>query len=128
VLATDIDANAVRIARDNARLNRVGPSIETVTANGVVSHRVKAGAPYDLIFANILLKPLQRIAAPLAGLVAPGGRLILSGLLLAQANAIVAAYHALTLERRIDLDGWSTLVFTRRRRTRTVIARSPRRT
>ncbi len=128
VLATDIDTNAVRIARGNARLNRVGPCIETLMANGVVSHRVKAGAPYDLIFANILLKPLQRIAAPLAGIVAPGGRLILSGLLLSQANAIVAAYHALTLDRRIDLDGWTTLVFRRGRRARAVIARSPQRT
>ncbi len=126
VLATDIDASAVRIARDNARFNRVGPLLETIKANGVASHRVQVGAPYDLIFANILLKPLQRFAAPLGRLAAPGAYVVLSGLLAPHANAIIASYHALTLERRIELDGWTTLVF-RRRRARSVIARRRRR-
>ncbi len=121
VLATDIDASAMRVARDNARLNRAGPLIALVTADGIASDRVQRAAPYDLIFANILLKPLQRFAAPLGRLTAPGGRVILSGLLASQANAVIAAYHALTLERRVALDGWTTLVF-KRRRARPVIA------
>jgi ribosomal protein L11 methyltransferase len=115
VLATDIDAVAVRAARANARLNRAGPTIEVMQADGVASGRVQAGAPYDLIFANILLRPLQRLAAPLTRLTAPGARVVLSGLLAAQANAALAAYRALALERRIELDGWTTLVLVRRR-------------
>jgi ribosomal protein L11 methyltransferase len=113
VLATDIDAEAVRVARANARLNRTGALIEIVTANGVERERVRAPAPFDLVFANILLGPLQRFAAPLIRLTAPGARIILSGLLTAQANAALSAYRPLALERRIDLDGWTTLVLRR---------------
>jgi len=113
VLATDIDAAAVRVARANARLNRVGPLVEAVTASGVTAPAIRARAPFDLVFANILLEPLQRLAAPLMEIVAPGGRVVLSGLLTAQANAALAAYRALALERRIVLDGWTTLVLRR---------------
>jgi ribosomal protein L11 methyltransferase len=127
VLATDIDAVAVRAARGNARLNRVGPMTEMVKADGVTSGRVLAGAPYDLVFANILLRPLQRIAAPLTRLVAPGGAVVLSGLLNSQANAAIAAYRALALERRVELDGWSTLIFKCRLRPRSVVARRAKR-
>jgi ribosomal protein L11 methyltransferase len=117
VLATDIDAVAVRAARDNARRNRAGPLIEVVRANGLHAPAIRAGAPFDLVFANILLEPLQRLAAPLAKIIAPGGRIVLSGLLSAQANAAIAAYRGLSfglaLERRIALDGWTTLVLKR---------------
>jgi ribosomal protein L11 methyltransferase len=114
VLATDIDASAVRVARANARLNRTGAMVEVVKADGVTARSVRQGAPFDLVFANILLGPLQRIAAPLKRLLAPGGRVVVSGLLPAQANAAMAAYRPLVLERRIDLDGWTTLVLSRR--------------
>jgi len=113
VLATDIDAAAVRVARDNARRNRVGPQIEVLRANGPFAPAIRAGAPYDLVFANILLEPLQRLAAPLTKVIAPGGRIVLSGLLTSQANAAIAAYRALALERRLDIDGWTTLVLKR---------------
>jgi ribosomal protein L11 methyltransferase len=116
VIATDIDRNSARAARDNARLNCAGPLIAVVTANGVTAPPVRSCAPFDLVFANILLKPLQRLATPLTGLIAPGGRLILSGIMTSQANATRAAYHSLTLEKRIDLDGWTTLVMRRGRR------------
>ncbi len=117
VLATDIDAAAVRVARANARLNRVGPLVEAVQAAGVTAPAIRARAPFDLVFANILLEPLQRLAAPLTKIVAPGGRVVLSGLLTAQVNAALAAYHGFRLERRIVLDGWTTVVLTRRPRT-----------
>jgi ribosomal protein L11 methyltransferase len=113
VLATDIDAEAVRAGRANARLNRAAPLIDVVRADGVTSGSVRARAPYDLIFANILLAPLQRLAGPLTRLAAPGARVVLSGLLSSQANSAIAAYHALVLERRIVLDGWTTLVMRR---------------
>jgi ribosomal protein L11 methyltransferase len=116
VLATDIDESAVRVARANVRLNRVGPLIEIVQADGVAARSLRRRAPFDLVFANILLGPLQRIAAPLAKLAAPGARIVLSGLLPVQANAALAAYRGFALERRIALEGWTTLVLARRQR------------
>jgi ribosomal protein L11 methyltransferase len=113
VLATDVDAVAVRAARDNARLNHAGPLIEVVKANGLTAPAIRAAAPFDLIFANILLEPLQRLAAPQTKIIAPGGRIVLSGLLTSQATAAIVAYRALALERRIDIDGWTTLVLRR---------------
>ena len=113
VLATDVDAEAVSIARENARRNRAGGLIEVVRANGAARRCVRAQAPFDLVFANILLGPLQRFAAPLRGLIAPGGRIVLSGILSSQANAAISAYRPLSIERRIDLDGWTTLVLRR---------------
>jgi ribosomal protein L11 methyltransferase len=121
-LATDNDARAVQAAHANAALNHVGALVEVVRADGVTVRRLRRRAPFDLIFANILLRPLQRFAAPLTRLAAPGGRVVLSGLLAAQANAAIAAYRGLVLERRIDLDGWTTLVFVRPPRRRPNIA------
>jgi ribosomal protein L11 methyltransferase len=113
VLASDIDAHAARIARDNARLNRCAALVRVCHANGLAAADIHANAPFDLVFANILLAPLQRLAAPLTGIVARGGRIVLSGLLNAQANAARAAYRHFTLERRIEVDGWTTLVLKR---------------
>ena len=116
VLATDIDGSAVRAARANAALNHAGSFIEVIKADGVTGPKLHQRAPYDLVLANILLRPLQRLAAPLTRLTAPGARVVLSGLLAPQANAAIAAYHGLALERRINLDGWTTLVLARRQR------------
>jgi ribosomal protein L11 methyltransferase len=123
VLATDIDGSAVHAARANAALNRAGSFVEIIKADGVTAPRLRARAPYDLVLANILLRPLQRLAAPLTRLTAPGGRVVLSGLLASQANAAIAAYRGFALERRIDLDGWTTLVLARRKRPRANVAR-----
>jgi ribosomal protein L11 methyltransferase len=123
VLATDIDGSAVRAARANAALNRAGGFVEVIKADGVSGEKLRGRAPYDLVLANILLRPLQRLAAPLTRLTAPGARVVLSGLLASQANAAIAAYHGFALERRIDLDGWTTLVLVRRQRPRASVAR-----
>ncbi len=119
VLATDIDASALRVARANARLNRTGAMVEVVKADGVNAPSIRQRAPFDLVFANILLGPLKRITSPLKRLVAAGGRVVVSGLLPAQANAAMAAYRPLILERRIELNGWTTLVLAHRTRRRT---------
>jgi ribosomal protein L11 methyltransferase len=110
--AVDIDTLAVGVARVNARLNRAGAFIAFARANGPAAASVRRHAPYDLIFANILLTPLQRMAVSLSALAAHGGRVVLSGLLPRQANAAISIYRAqsLTLERRIALEGWATLV------------------
>jgi ribosomal protein L11 methyltransferase len=122
VLATDIDLSAVHVARANARLNRVGALVEVVNADGVAAPSLRRQAPFDLIFANILLGPLLRLAAPLRQLTARGGRIVLSGIVPAQANAVIAAYRPFVLERRLNLDGWTTLVFVRRARNSLSVA------
>jgi ribosomal protein L11 methyltransferase len=116
VFASDIDPVAVTVAQDNARLNRVTPLLQAFTASGVDSGRIRRGR-YDLIFANILEQPLRRMSAPLSTLLAPGGRLILSGLLSAHAPGVVASYRrqGLRLQSRTILDGWVTLVMRRGR-------------
>jgi ribosomal protein L11 methyltransferase len=115
VTASDIDRVAVEAARGNARLNRAGAAIAFARAAGINSRTVVRGAPYDLIFANILLGPLLRLAVPLSRLAAPSARIVLSGLLPGHANAVLAIYRAqgLMLERRFPLEGWVTLVLKR---------------
>jgi len=114
VTASDIDPLAVASARGNARLNKT-PAIVFVRAAGAKTRALTARGPYDLIFANILLGPLTRMAVPLSRLAARGARVVLSGLLPAHANAALAIYRAqgLTLERRFPVDGWMTLVLKR---------------
>jgi ribosomal protein L11 methyltransferase len=115
-LAGDIDRQAVTAAQTNAHANHVGAFVDVIRADGVRGRRFRSRVPYDLMFANILLQPLKRLAAPLTRLVAPHGRVVLSGLLSSQANAALAAYRLqrLSLEHRILLDGWVTLVLARR--------------
>jgi ribosomal protein L11 methyltransferase len=115
VLASDIDPLAVAVARDNARLNKVSPLFRAVTAAGVGASAIRTGAPYDLIFANILEAPLRRMSAPLSALLAPCGRLVLSGLLPAHAPGVIAAYRrqGLRLQTRLIVDGWATLIMRR---------------
>ncbi|HZL30726.1 MAG TPA: 50S ribosomal protein L11 methyltransferase [Pseudolabrys sp.] len=115
ILATDIDRVAVNAAKGNARLNRADPSVTLVHATGTRSPAITARAPYDLIFANILLGPLLRLAVPLSRLAAPNARVVLSGLLPSHANAVLAIYRAqgLTLVRHRVLEGWATLVLKR---------------
>jgi ribosomal protein L11 methyltransferase len=117
-LASDNDALAVRAARANARLNRAGAMVEVIRVDGFTARRFRARAPFDLIFANILLEPLKRMATPMARLLGANGCVVLSGLLAAQARAALAAYRArgLVLEHRIQIEGLVTLVLRGRRR------------
>ena len=112
IVASDIDRVAVTAAKANMRLNRAAHMITPVHATGTRSRVIATHAPYDLIFANILLGPLIRLAVAVRRLAAPGARIVLSGLLPSHANAALAAYRAqgLLLEKRIPLDGWVTLV------------------
>ncbi|HEY4981411.1 MAG TPA: 50S ribosomal protein L11 methyltransferase [Pseudolabrys sp.] len=118
VVASDIDRVAVEAARANTRLNRVAPAIMLLRAAGANARAITTHAPYDLIFANILLGPLMRLAVPIRRLAGANARIVLSGLLPSHANAVLAIYRAqgLTLERRVPLDGWVTLVLRRGRK------------
>jgi ribosomal protein L11 methyltransferase len=115
VQAGDIDPISVRVAHDNVRLNRASAFVRVIRANGIADSRVRAGAPYDLVFANILLGPLRQLATPIHEVTAPGAHVVISGLLSSQGRAALAAYRArgFVLERRIVLDGWVTLVLAR---------------
>ena len=70
-----------------------------------------SGAPYDVVFANILAKPLKLLAPSLAAVIAPDGEAIVSGLLVADVPGVLAAWRAqgFFLADRIDLEGWSSL-------------------
>jgi ribosomal protein L11 methyltransferase len=116
VLANDIDRRAVEVARANARANAAGPLVNVVHAGGLTARRLRERGPFDLVLANILLPPLRRLAAPIARRLAPGGHVILSGLLATQAPAAIAAYRmqGLELAASIPLDEWITLVLVRR--------------
>jgi ribosomal protein L11 methyltransferase len=111
VLATDIDPVAVRVARANARLNQAGAHVEAVTAAGFHHAAFAVRRPFDLIVANILARPLMRLAPAMAHHLAPRGSLILSGILDRQRRAVIAAYvgqgfrHVRTLHR----EGWATI-------------------
>jgi ribosomal protein L11 methyltransferase len=115
VVAGDIDRIAVRTARANAQLNRAAAYIDISRADGLGARRLRRRTPYDLILANIVLIPLQRLATPIARVAKPGARVVLSGLLRAEEIPAVASYRArgFALERRILLGGWVTLVLRR---------------
>jgi ribosomal protein L11 methyltransferase len=112
-VGTDIDAVSVRIARENAKLNGAGARF--AHADGLRHRRVAEAGPYDLVFANILARPLVRLAPDIRAVLAPGGHAILSGLLRSQERQVRAAYLArdLRLVRRIHRDAWATLVLRR---------------
>ena len=82
---------------------------------GVGTRRFRERYQLALVLANILLEPLQKLAAPVAALSCTGGRVVLSGILNAQAAAAVASYRArgLVLIQRIALGGWTTVVLVR---------------
>ena len=115
VLASDIDPLAVRVARENARLNGAGELVQTIPATGFAAPEFLERAPFDLVLANILANPLRQMATPMAQHLAPSALVILSGLLPQQAQSVVAAYRArgLVLKRHLLIEGWSSLLMQR---------------
>ena len=117
-LATDIDPEAVRVTQLNAALNGVGPLINGVTAPGLKHSRIANSAPYDLIFANILARPLISLAQGLKSILAPGGNLILSGLTRDQVRWVSAAYRnrGLVCSQTLLLGNWATLTLSSKKK------------
>jgi ribosomal protein L11 methyltransferase len=113
VACGDIDPVAVETARANARANAAGAFVRPVVAPGL-RHPALVGQ-YDLIFANILAKPLRLLAPSIAGAAAGGAELVLSGLLARDVPGVLAAYRGrgFALARRYDIDGWATLLLRR---------------
>lgn len=112
VVATDIDPIAVKVAEENFAANGVANFIDAFAATGVKHPGIAARAPYGLVIANILAKPLLTFAPDMPALMSLDGFLILSGMLHAQAKEVRARYAAqgFTLISRIPLDEWTTLV------------------
>jgi ribosomal protein L11 methyltransferase len=115
VIASDIDEVAVDVAEANVAINNLQGRIECLEAAGFAHPRLAEAAPYDLVFANILKGPLVELAPPMAKHLAKDGLIILSGLLVVQAEAVTAAYLAagFALESQDDIGEWSTLVLRR---------------
>jgi ribosomal protein L11 methyltransferase len=119
VTGGDNDAETVAVARDNAEMNGVGGLCRFVHAAGLAARELEERVPVDLIVANILAGPLTDLSPSFATAVRPGGRLLLSGLLVEQAAHILAVYagHGFAFERRIDLETggawWRTLLLRR---------------
>lgn len=115
VVAVDIDPEAVRVTHGNARANGVAHLVRVAGGNGYKTPLARRGRPYDVVAANILARPLARMAPDLRRALRRGGVAVLSGLLVRQERHVLAAHRAqrLRLVRRLHLDGWSTLVLAR---------------
>jgi ribosomal protein L11 methyltransferase len=111
VAAGDMDRDAVVAARANARLNGAGPWLRPVVAKGAAHPALNRIGHYDLILANILAKPLRMLAKSVAPLAAPGGDVVLSGLLARDVPGVLSSWAAqdFTLTSRRDIDGWASL-------------------
>ncbi len=116
VFCGDLDPVAVAATRANAALNGVAPYIRPVVAAGLSHETLRRNAPYDLILANILAKPLRALAPAIAAHAAPGADLILSGLLPRDVRGILSSYgvQGFALIRRSELEGWATLALRKR--------------
>jgi ribosomal protein L11 methyltransferase len=119
VLASDIDGGAVRVARHNVARNGVADLVRVRRTPGYRDQTVRKSG-YDLVLSNILARPLALLARDLARTLAPGGRAVLSGLLRRQEPIVLAPHRGcgIVLERRLVIDGWSTLVLRARSKSK----------
>ncbi|MDB5717008.1 MAG: ribosomal methyltransferase [Sphingomonas bacterium] len=115
VIATDVDPVSIEVTAENMAVNAIpAGAIDLVVAPGVDDPAIEARR-YDLLIANILAGPLIELAPSFAKVVAPGGSVMLAGLLATQADAVIAAYAAqgIRLADRLDLGDWTILHLTR---------------
>ncbi|MBR1778235.1 MAG: 50S ribosomal protein L11 methyltransferase [Alphaproteobacteria bacterium] len=115
VMAADIDPESVRVTKENAKNNRLARYITAQAGNGYKPMIIRSRAPYDLVFSNILARPLTLMAKDLASVLAPNGLAVLSGLLNRQEAWVLNAHRrvGLQLKKRWRLEGWSTLIVGR---------------
>lgn len=115
-VATDIDPISIDVTRDNAAINAIPlghgrGKLLLAVADGMDHPLLTARAPFDLLIANILAGPLIELAPAFVSALAPGGTVVLAGLLDTQAKAVAAAYTSLGLELTIRGEGeWPVLV------------------
>lgn len=115
VASGDIDPIAVEAARGNAILNKAGAYVTPVVAKGVGHPALYAQKHYDVVFANILARPLIKLAPQIAAVAAPDADIVLSGLLARDVPGVLNAYglQGWYLSKRIDLEGWAALLMHR---------------
>lgn len=115
VVAGDLDVEAVITARENARLNGLGPWLKLYHAAGTRHRMADRSRHFDLVFANILAKPLRLLAPSLAKVVSEGGTLVLSGLIERDVPGVLSAYRhqGFALAKRGTIEGWVHLVLRR---------------
>ena len=111
IIASDVDPIAVKVALENLKANNLENRIDCIEAMGFEDFRIKSRAPYDLIFANILKRPLIDLAPDISGHISSGGQAIISGILDEQAEEIIDFYQQndLVVFDRIDIGEWVTL-------------------
>ena len=111
VLATDIDPVATRVAKANVLHNHRTAQIDCLTAPGFHATAFAQARPFRLIIANILARPLMRMAPDIKRHLAPGGSVILSGILARQRWQVLAAYNGQGLHHVETLwrNGWVTI-------------------
>ncbi len=111
IIASDIDPVAVRHADENAHHNGVNAYVKTLGARGLNHSEIRENGPYNLIFANILARPLAGMALNIAANAAPGGHIILSGILPQQSMFVENAYRTqgFVVDKRYNLENWITL-------------------
>jgi ribosomal protein L11 methyltransferase len=116
IVATDMDPTSVDVARTNMTANTAPGRIVAHVATGLSHPELRRTAKFDLVVANILAGPLIKLARDIRGIVPARGKLVLSGILIPQAPAVIAAFAAqgFAIERHDRVTGWSTLTLTKR--------------
>lgn len=111
ILATDIDPDAIMVTDQNKALNNVDGKVSAHVVNGFDSPE-RTGRQFDLIFANILAGPLMTLADDIVSATAPGGRVILSGILDEKAVQVAQCFEAagLVVDPQPSLEGWTSLL------------------
>ena len=111
IIASDIDDTAIDTARANLTCNDLTTRVDLFTCAGFDHEAVRQSAPFDLIFANILMAPLLELAPAMAHHSADQGMVILSGILNEQADRVIASYqqNGFTLKHQRELGEWTTL-------------------
>jgi ribosomal protein L11 methyltransferase len=115
VVAGDIDAIAIEVAKDNARLNQAHGLLDFYVGPGVRHASANRGRHFDMVVANILQRPLMRLACSMTAVLKPSGVLILSGLLVRDVPGVLAAYRmrGWKLASKGQREGWVALVLKR---------------
>ncbi len=118
IIASDIDQVAVDVAAANVKANGLTDRVKCVLSAGFDHPELAGAAPFDLIFANILKRPLIELSPAMSKATSEGGCVILSGILTSQADAIVSVYaiNGYNLRERADIVDWTTLILEKIRR------------
>ena len=113
IIASDIDSVAFSVAKTNVLANGLDKSIRCFEASGFSHDQIKTTGSFDLIFANILMKPLLSLAADISRYSLSGGYLVLSGILCQQAELVTDRFikFGFSLSREIKIGEWVTLIF-----------------